>query len=534
MQLWEDVNGDNQLWDIKDITDDLAINDSYTYNLVNKSSNKALQVTNASSENGSLVEQWEVNNTTNQNWKIEKVSDRYFKIINKVSGKVLDIKDIAEYNGAMVQIWEDVNGDNQLWYFEKTNDGYYKIKSKKSNKCLDVVGISNNNGAKMQIWNDVDGDNQKWQLKQVDKLLGGFNLIIEDNPEDDTDGDGLINEEEEKYGTNSKSIDTDDDSLTDYEEIFVFHTDPLKKDTDGDGLSDGAEVRLNLNPLVANEKEDTYSLNINNEALEVSMSVHGSAEGVSSSYVTKSENDYYDNIPGKIGNVLDFHTDDKIDYAEVTIKYDINEVNKKQLSENNLCVYYINEDELSLEKIDSVVDKDNKTVTAKLEHFSSYIICDSSKVISNLNDIDIIFAIDKSGSMSVNDEDSKRIEVCKQFVSTLNGDNYRYGIVAFDSEAEPTLFDRNPVTYLTSDDKLVQNNLDKLKGIASGGTDIANALNKAVSLFDKDSRKVIILLTDGDGSGNINNAMKNVIKKMYKYILLDLEMMLMLVYYKIR
>jgi hypothetical protein len=37
--------------------------------------------------------------------------------------------------------------------------------------------------------------------------------------------------------------DTDGDGLSDFEEIFVYHTDPLDRDTDGDGLLDGWEVK---------------------------------------------------------------------------------------------------------------------------------------------------------------------------------------------------------------------------------------------------------------------------------------------------
>ena len=34
------------------------------------------------------------------------------------------------------------------------------------------------------------------------------------------------------------SVDSDGDGLTDYQEMFVYFTDPQNKDTDGDSLSD--------------------------------------------------------------------------------------------------------------------------------------------------------------------------------------------------------------------------------------------------------------------------------------------------------
>ncbi|MDD4900548.1 MAG: hypothetical protein PHS62_00340 [Patescibacteria group bacterium] len=64
----------------------------------------------------------------------------------------------------------------------------------------------------------------------------------------DTDGDGLTDEEEAAYGTSVTDADTDQDGLTDREETKVYNTDPLIPDTDGDGYKDGDEVKNGYNP----------------------------------------------------------------------------------------------------------------------------------------------------------------------------------------------------------------------------------------------------------------------------------------------
>jgi hypothetical protein len=51
------------------------------------------------------------------------------------------------------------------------------------------------------------------------------------------------------YGTNPLSADSDNDYLTDYEEVMIYKTDPLNPDTDGDGYLDGEEVKNGYNPL---------------------------------------------------------------------------------------------------------------------------------------------------------------------------------------------------------------------------------------------------------------------------------------------
>jgi hypothetical protein len=64
----------------------------------------------------------------------------------------------------------------------------------------------------------------------------------------DSDNDQLSNSQEEVYNTNPNKPDTDDDGLSDYEEVAVYETDPNNSDTDSDGYSDGEEVKSGFNP----------------------------------------------------------------------------------------------------------------------------------------------------------------------------------------------------------------------------------------------------------------------------------------------
>ena len=67
----------------------------------------------------------------------------------------------------------------------------------------------------------------------------------------DTDGDGLSDAAEAQLGTNPNLIDSDNDGLTDFEEINIYHTKPLDPDSDGDKYLDGKEVRGGYDPNVA-------------------------------------------------------------------------------------------------------------------------------------------------------------------------------------------------------------------------------------------------------------------------------------------
>lgn len=178
---------------------------------------------------------------------------------------------------------------------------------------------------------------------------------------------------------------------------------------------------------------------------------------VSTTKVEKVEDDFLSSIPNTLGSIIEFSSKSSIDSADVTIKYDENELKSKGLNEDNLSIYYINETDLKLEKINTIIDKNNKTLTCEFKHFSKYLVGDSSKIISDLTEFDIIFAIDKSGSMAWNDAESKRIDVCENLVNdyTFRKKSYRFGSVSFDSDASPTTFKDSETTYLTNNHSYV-------------------------------------------------------------------------------
>lgn len=94
----------------------------------------------------------------------------------------------------------------------------------------------------------------------------GLTMITE-SCESDRDNDLLGRCDEEKFGSDPKNPDTDNDGLNDGEEVLTFYTNPIKADSDEDNLSDYDEIKIHTtNPL--NADTDGDGLTDGNEILK--------------------------------------------------------------------------------------------------------------------------------------------------------------------------------------------------------------------------------------------------------------------------
>ncbi|NQZ09614.1 MAG: DUF4214 domain-containing protein, partial [Algicola sp.] len=99
---------------------------------------------------------------------------------------------------------------------------------------------------------DFDGDNDgmldQWEFESgLDYTKNDASL--------DPDNDGLTNLQEFELNTDVHSEDSDGDGLSDYDEVYLYKTNPAKNDTDDDGINDGVEIQLGYDP---NEAADVW------------------------------------------------------------------------------------------------------------------------------------------------------------------------------------------------------------------------------------------------------------------------------------
>lgn len=349
-----------------------------------------------------------------------------------------------------------------------------------------------------------------------DDMLTGLMTDKSEDPNLDSDNDGIIDTEEAKLGTNPKLIDSDFDGLSDYYEINISKTDPLKADTDDDGLNDGNELELGLEPLKADSKGDglkdgdrnlVYTLN--NEDNNIVVELNGTGN-IASTTAEVFNNSTLKSMDGILGKLYSFNTDGKLASAKVTIKYDPAELLENNIDENNLSLYYFDLGSKKFEIVPTEINTVNQTIISNLSHFSSYVIADKNKI--NLNQVvDIMFIIDNSVSMYTenqmikmgyndstgaigNDETFKRLTLSNKLVDMFEG-NYKFGVAEFSG-------DYINLINFSGDKKEVKNAFDSmnLKMNSNGdGTNIVNALKKGIGEFSSDNDKhYLILLTDGN------------------------------------
>lgn len=332
--------------------------------------------------------------------------------------------------------------------------------------------------------------------------------------QEDADGDGINNSKEQSIGTNPACYDTDHDMVSDYDEFYKYHTDPLKADTDGDGVDDGTEITNGTDPTKKNTQfTETIAPDTVNESHPVSAGVKATtdsegADSLSVNEVSTGDNPLVSsNIPGYLGSAYNFTIEGDLKYATLTFNYDnsLGEIG----ADFQPRIYYVNEESGELEELENQTVTNGKVV-ANVSHFSTYILLNKIefdkvwdteiKPVNYEGDsrtgIDIVFALDSSGSMSSNDRNGIRRTAVKQFIDKL-GQNDRAAIVDFDSSA-------SVYQDFTTDHTLLYNAVNRVNN--DGGTSLSAGMSKSISLFTNsnytrtDAFKYIIFLTDGDGS----------------------------------
>ena len=139
---------------------------SYSGPIMNRHSDKGLDVTERSNQDGANIQQWSYADQPNQNWDVIDLGNGEAAIISRQSGRALTVQGGRDNKGANV-IQRSWNGTpQQRWRFERVGSDYYRIVSVDNGKCLDVTAQGRQDGANIQLWDYANQANQQWRLRR--------------------------------------------------------------------------------------------------------------------------------------------------------------------------------------------------------------------------------------------------------------------------------------------------------------------------------------------------------------------------------
>ena len=253
---------------------------------------------------------------------------------------------------------------------------------------------------------DDDGltDPQELFITGTDPLVYDSAEPTVSDADADIDADGISNIDEIELGTDPQNPDTDDDRLTDSEEVTVYLTDPQQEDTDGDTLNDGFEIRYGLDPLspytdgisdaerqieqhiaADNPLMDIVNTEDSPYEMSVQITMHGDAERelsvLESGYSVSLEND------AQIGAITDVILPDSCEPEALRLTYAIkdayrsNTLNKYTQFDDmqgikRLCVFRYYDEIGMMLPLETQYDLENNTVYADVNMAGTYCVMD--------------------------------------------------------------------------------------------------------------------------------------------------------------
>jgi alpha-galactosidase len=136
-----------------------------SYNIVRKGSNKCLDVTGGSADDGAKIIQYWCNGAVNQRFRIEMLTAGQVRFVDQSSQKCLDVDHSGTADGTQLQLWTCNDTAAQAFTIEDLENGYAQLRNVNSQTCIDVNGASNEDGAKVQIYGCSGGDAQSFQFR---------------------------------------------------------------------------------------------------------------------------------------------------------------------------------------------------------------------------------------------------------------------------------------------------------------------------------------------------------------------------------
>ena len=324
---------------------------------------------------------------------VDSDTSKIYEIRNGVQNLIAEVTADSNYNYQFSSDFSEL-----LFVVERAGIYSYPFKVCKVNGCIQVV-IDDSDGDGLDDALETIITSDAYDVDTDDDGLSDYYELIElgtsplnkdtdgdgiDDTSDDMDGDGISNQDEFAFNTNPFSSDSDDDKLSDWDEIYTYHTNPRLNDTDSDGADDKYEIDNGYDPLVPNASflvEKSYGevseANPVNASVRVELS-NGPIDSLSIEKVNPHDNPFITPfVAGIMGTGYSFEVNADFQTAELIFEYDT-EIFGELSDEFQPRIYYFNEKTTTFEELE-IQEVDNGRVRAYADHFSIYTLIDKSK-----------------------------------------------------------------------------------------------------------------------------------------------------------
>ena len=156
--------------------DEFALVPDGNYFVRVRHSQKYLEVSGSSQNNGATIQQSSYTGAANQQWEVKNIGGNQYMLTCVNSGKVLDVQAFGTTDGSNVHQWTNNNTSNQKWIIESEESTYFRIKGLQSSLDLEVVQGNNNDGGNVQI-GDRETSNNFNQLWEFIPVSGGTAIL---------------------------------------------------------------------------------------------------------------------------------------------------------------------------------------------------------------------------------------------------------------------------------------------------------------------------------------------------------------------
>jgi aryl-phospho-beta-D-glucosidase BglC (GH1 family) len=147
-----------------------AIQVGSVYQIVNRYSFKALDISAWGTANQTPADQWDYLAGANQQFKVLSAGGgSYLLTPMHAAGKCLEIYGWSTANGGQADLWDytGTGSNNQNWLIQATDNGYYKVINVNSGKALEVAQSSLKNGGTVDQSDYTGSKNQQWAFVKI-------------------------------------------------------------------------------------------------------------------------------------------------------------------------------------------------------------------------------------------------------------------------------------------------------------------------------------------------------------------------------